>query len=214
MNGEIQKIDVINAGFGYTKANITIYGSGTGATARAVLPPKYGHGYNPAIELGAKDIMINKRIGEVDSGENGTTPTDCSFRQYGLLTNAHKYGSNVNVSDANANSAVSLTTDVTVLAGLAYTQGELVYQGLASNPTFRGYVVSQDSFVIKLSNVFGSIALGTRLIGATSGIARPTVSIKYPDLQPYTGDILYTKNIPSIERSDGQAEEFKLIFQF
>jgi hypothetical protein len=214
VDGQIEKIDVINAGINFTRANVIIYGSGSGAAARVVLPPKFGHGFNPANELGAKDVMINKRIGEVDSTENNKIPNETKFREYGLLISPYKYGSNVRVSDANANTVVSLTTDVTVLAGTEYEVGELVYQGLPSNPSFKGSVVSQDSFVIRLTQVEGTIALGTRLIGANSDISRPTVSIKYPDLEPYTGDILYTKNISAIQRSDGQAEEFKLIFQF
>lgn len=214
VNGQIEKIDVVNAGVNYTKANVVIYGSGNNAVARAVLPPKFGHGFNPAIELGAKDLMITKRIGEIDTTESGKVPNDTEIRQYGLLVNPHKYGSNTRILDANANSVVSLTTDITLLGGASYDLGEMVYQGSLDKPSFKGYVVSQDSFVIKLTDITGSPITGTSLFGSISEVSRPVVSIKYPDLQPYAGSILYTKNIQSIERSDGQAEEFNLIFKF
>ena len=213
-SNQVEKIDVINTGVGYTRANVIIHGSGTAAAARAVLPPKFGHGYNPAIELCANNVMIVQRIGEVDASENGLIPTDTSFRQYGLLIDPYKYGENQQVSDTNANSVVSLTTDVTVLAGASYQLNEFVYQGTLSNRTFEGYVVSQDATKIKLTNVFGTPEIGPLLTGANSAVVRPVISVENPDLQPLTGDILYTRNVLKVDRSVGQAEEIRLVFQF
>lgn len=215
-NTTIDKIDVTGPGTGFTKANVLIYGSGTGASARAVIPPLFGHGNRPAFELGASNIMITQTIGEVDSSENGKIPVDTSFRQYGLLVNPYKYGESVQLVEANTESVVSQTTDVTLISGTTYSIGERVYQGTSDRPNFYGYVISQssDSTVLRLTNVYGTIVLGTVLVGETSGISRPTVSIKYPDLRPYAGDILYAKNILKVERSEGQAEEIKLVFQF
>jgi len=48
VNSAISKITVTVTGTGYSYANATIYGSGTSATARVILPPKFGHGFNPA----------------------------------------------------------------------------------------------------------------------------------------------------------------------
>jgi hypothetical protein len=213
-NGQIDKIDVDTAGINYSRANVFIYGSGSGATARAILPPKFGHGYNPAMELGATNIMITQRIGEVDASENDLVPTDTSFRQYGLLMNPYKYDSITKLDDANANSVISQTTDITVLAGLPYTLDEKVYQGTANNQTFYGYVVSQDNEVVRLSEVVGEYVNGLILFGETSGITRPAVAIKRPDLKPYAGDVLFAENIQKVERSVGQAEEIKLVFKF
>jgi hypothetical protein len=213
-NTEIDKIDILTGGVGYTRANVTIYGSGTGATARAVLPPKFGHGYNPAMELGATNVMITQRIGEVDASENGLIPTDTSFRQFGLLVNPYKYDSDEELQETQANTVISQTTDLTVLSGLSYTRNEKVYQGNQQNPTFFGYVVSQDLNTVKLTEVVGDFIPGLVLIGATSGVSRPAVSIKFPDLKPYAGDVLFVENFEKVERSDGQAEEVKLVFKF
>lgn len=210
----INKIDVVTTGTGYTRANVIIYGSGTGANARAILPPKFGHGYNPAIEFGANNIMVVERIGEVDATENGLVPIDTTFRQYGLLLNPYKYDSVYPLTTSQANGIFSLTTDLTLLAGSAYTLGEYAYQGTLANPTFSGIVVSQTSNVIKLTDVKGSIANGSPLFGETSAVGRPVVSIKYPDLKPYAGDIVYNENILKVQRSQGQAEEVRLVFKF
>jgi hypothetical protein len=211
---EIDKIDILTGGINYTRANVTIYGSGSNATARAVLPPKFGHGYNPAMELGATNVMIVERIGEVDASENNLIPTDTSFRQYGLIVNAYKYNENEQLEETNANNVISQTTDITVLSGLPYSLNEKVYQGSLENPSFYGYVVSQDLNKVRLTEVVGEFILGKVLIGQTSGTNRPAVAIKYPDLKPYAGDVLFAENIEKVERSEGQAEEIKLVFTF
>lgn len=213
-NTSIRKINVTNIGSGYTRANVVIYGSGTNATARAILPPKFGHGFNPAMEFAANNIMIVKRIGEVDATENGLIPTDTSFRQYGVVLSPYKYDLNVPLTDENANTVITQTLDITLLSGSSYTIGEYVYQGNISNPNFFGYVASQSPTVVKLTETYGTIQTGVILTGANSAVTRPVVSVKNPDLKPYAGDIVYAQNILKVERSDGQAEEIKLVFKF
>lgn len=213
-NGQIRKITVDSAGTGYTKANVFIYGSGSGANARVVLPPKFGHGYNPATEFIANNVMIVKLIGEVDSTENDLIPVGLEFRQYGLLLNPYKYSEQDPVTFANANVVVSLTTDVSLLSGSPYEQNEFVYQGNILNPTFSGYVTHQTLTVAKLTQVSGNLILGSILTGANSTVSRPVVSVDKPDLEFYTGNILYTSALEKTERSTGQAEQIRLVFQF
>lgn len=210
-NNRIHKITVTSIGIGYTKANATIYGSGTNATARCVLSPAYGHGINPAQLLGANTLMVVKRVGEIDASESGLISTDTSFRQYGILINPSKYGESGTILYANANTVISQTTDLTLLTGSLYTLNEYVYQGSSDNPTFYGYINAQDLETVKLTNVFGSIDIGGLLIGANSAVARPIVSIKRPEFEPYTGMISYVKNVSKIERSLGQSEEFNFV---
>jgi hypothetical protein len=213
-NNTIEKIDVINAGINYTKANVIIYGSGTNATARVILPPKFGHGFNPALELGSTNVMIISRIGEVDATENDVISTDVNFRQYGLLVNPYKYNENEAVNENNFLNVISQTFDLTLLSFPSYTIGEMVYQGSINNPSFIGYVVTQDSSIVKLNNVYKQPTVGPLLIGSQSGTRIPVVNIKLPDLKPYTGDVLFARNILKIQRSIAQAEEVKLVFQF
>jgi hypothetical protein len=213
-NNTVEKIDVLNAGINYTKANIIIYGSGTDAEARAVLPPKFGHGYNPAVELGASNVMIVSRIGEIDATENNIIPTDIYFRQYGLLVNAYKYDDNEPMNENNSLDAISQTLDLTLLSFSNYEINEMVYQGNVNDPTFIGYVVYQDSNIVKLNNVFREPNIGSLLIGSESGSRNPVVGVKNPDLKPYAGDILYGRNILKVQRSIAQSEEVKLVFQF
>lgn len=212
-NNGIRKIDVVTYGTDYSKANVFIYGSGTGAEARAILPPRLGHGHNPAVELGSTNVMILSRIGEIDATENTTFPVDVYFRQYGLLLNPYKYNGDV-ITVNNALDSVSMTLDLELLSFSNYQLGEKVYQGNIDDPTFFGYVVYQDASTLKLNNTFGEINLGRLLLGEVTTNQNRIVSIQTPDLLKYSGDIVYGKNIEKIQRSIAQAEQIKLVFKF
>lgn len=215
VNSAISKITVDVTGTGYSYANVAIYGSGSNATARAILPPKYGHGYNPAKELDAMNVMVSERIGSVDSTENGLISSSTSIRQYGLLRDPYKYGANSAVSSSNANTVISQTTNLTLVAGSSFTLDEFVYQGSsANNAYFYGFVNSQSSNEVRLTKVRGDVVVGGTLIGATSGVNRTVVKKYDPEFEPYTGDIEYAENVTKIQRANGQAENIKFVIRF
>ena len=211
----IASLKVTTIGKNYSYANAYIYGSGTGANTRVILPPKYGHAYNSAKELGANNVMVAVTIGEADSTEGGRISSNTNFRQFGLLINPHKYGENTSVTFANANTVMVQTSNVNVLSGASYLINEFVYQGTSANTAKAyGFVVDQQGNVIKISNKFGKFDVGAALIGANSGTQRTISSSNNPDLEPYSGDILYAENILSVDREDGQAENLKLVVRF
>ena len=217
-NGSISKITLTNFGSNYSYADVLIYGTATGANvanARVIISPKFGHGFNSAMDLGAHNVMIAIKMGEVDASEGNVVSTNTSFRQYSLLSGPYKYNENAAVSYANANSVISQTTDISLIAGDVYLPNEFVYQGPISNPTFSGYVNTQTSSTINLTNIRGSISIGTVLKGVTTNPTGRTVfSINYPEFESYTGDIQYAENFIKIERNDGQAENIKFIVKF
>ena len=213
-DGAITDIKVTNYGKNYTYANAVIYGTGTGAQTRIILPPKYGHSYDPAKELGAYNVMLNINLGEIDSSEGGIISTSTKFRQYGILLNPCLYGTSTVV--ANANSVISQTTHITVDEGIPYEKNEYVYQGTISSPTFSGIVQEEDANnVVYLTNVKGTFVSPTVLKSANTNLSgRITRDIEYPAFEPYSGDILYVNNILPIERTNDQFENIKLIIKF
>lgn len=213
-NANVSKITVSTIGTGYSSANIYIYGSGSGANARAILSPKFGHAFAPARELLSNSAMMAIRVGEADSTEAGLLSVDTSFRQLGLLRDPYKYGQNTKVTLSTANSVISQTTDLSIVAGIGYTLNEKVYQGSISNPSAFGFVNAQTSNEVRLTKVKGTFVSGLNLIGETSGITRTVVSITSPEFQPYTGDVLYIENAVKTDRADGQAENLKFIVKF
>jgi hypothetical protein len=211
----ISNITVSTIGTGYSYANVYIYGSGTSANARAIISPKFGHAYNPANELGASNIMVTTRIGEIDSTEGGLISSNTTFRQYGLLINPHKYGNTSPVTYSTANSVISQTTNINLVAGSSYVLDELVYQGSSpSNASFIGYVNSQTSNKVNLSRIKGTATIGLPLIGQTSGTSRTLVTIVNPEFQSYSGDIVQVENVLKTQRAEGQAENIKFVVRF
>lgn len=210
----IDKITMSTYGINYSFANVIIYGSGTSAKARAVIGPKLGHGNNPAEELGANAVMIAVKIGDGDSTENGLISNQTTFRQYGFLRDPHKYGNGKPVNFLAANTFISQTYNITLVAGPLYEINEFVYQGSLTNPTFYGYVNSQSSSVIRLTGVVGKFQLGASVTGKNSGVSRNAVLIQYPEFEPFTGDILYVENVPKIQRTDNQVEILRFVLTF
>ena len=215
VNSAVSKVTVDVDGTGYSYANAVIYGSGTNANVRVVLPPKFGHGLNPAKELNGANVMVSERIGLVDATENGLISSSTSIRQYGLLRDPYKYGANTIVSTSNANTVISQTVNLTMVAGTAYTQDEFVYQGSAANSAyFYGFVNSQTSNEVRLTKVRGTVIVGGTLIGAASGVNRTVVKKYNPEFEPYTGDIEYVEDVTKIQRAAGQAENIKFVIRF
>jgi hypothetical protein len=218
--GYLTKVTVTTIGTGYSRANAFVYGTGSGATLRVIRDMKYGHARNPAKELGANSVMIVSRMGEIDSTENGKIPANTSFRQYGVLVNPHKYGNSQAVSATSANAVISQATSLIMTTGSNYTIGEFVYQGFAndtsaSSTTAYGFVLDQTATQVRLTNVRGIFKTGFPLRGTSSGIAdRLVISVQNPEFQPYSGDVIYTENAFKTQRSEGQAENIKLIVRF
>jgi len=214
-NSQISKISIDVTGIGYSYANATIYGPGSGATTRCIMGPKFGHGFNPAKELDATNVMVAERIGAVDATESGLISTETSFRQYGLLRDPYKYGSISPAISSNANTVISQTTNLTLVAGTNFTLDEFVYQGTsANNAYFYGFVNAQSPNEVRLTKVRGSVTVGGTLVAANSGVTRTVVKSANPEFQPYTGDIMYVENVQKVSRADGQAENVKFVIRF
>lgn len=213
-NGQIEKITLTNFGENYNYANVVIYGTGSDASARAIISPYFGHGYNSAKDLGAHNVMINMNF---NSDEDGVISTATTYRQYGFLRNPYKYNESIPVDYSNASTVISQTMDITLIESTAYQENEVVYQGTLSNPIFSGIVNTiEANNTIKLTNIKGTPAIGTILKGSTeeTSSGRTVFDIVYPEFTPYTGDILYVKNVLPIQRIEDQIENIKFIVKF
>lgn len=207
----ISSIVVDNRGSGYTYANVTLSAAnGTGASARAIIGPTGGHGSDPLSELGGSYLILNIRLRD---DEDGRLLIENDYRQVSIIENPNKWKSALFFSNA----VFKQTTSVS-LVGISseYLNDEYVFQGSSlSNSTFRGIVAKWDSSnnVLELTNVEGTPS-SDLLIGNQSTAARFLNSATPPDLEPYTGKLLYINNIEPIERSEIQTESFKIILTF
>lgn len=210
---QIESIIVDNKGSRYTFANVRITSStGSGATARAIISPPGGHGSDPLHELGGSYLMIDTKI---NNRENGKLTVENDYRQIAIIEEPLVY----NESNSISNVAVSQLTILSMAESSSttnYQEDEWVYQGQSlANATFKGIVVEWDfsNNSLKLSNVFGR-PTSDLITGNNTTTTRYVSSILNPDMQPYSGKLLYIDHITPIERSIDQNEEFKILLSF
>jgi hypothetical protein len=211
VSNTVGSIVVTNKGINYTYANVTISSNtGNGAVARAIISPPGGHGYDPIVELGGSNLLINTQI---KGTENGKLPATNDFRQIALIEDPITFTSSYPI----ANSVVSQLTEVTLNGtSVDYIHDETVYQGTSlATATFSGNVVEWDSANnrLKLSNTKG-IPGSDLVIGIQSTAARFLSSITNPDMKRYTGNLLYIDNISPIQRAADQVDDFQIIIKF
>ena len=213
ITSNIQSIVVDTKGSGYTYANVSITSShGSGANAYVVIDPPGGHGSDALHELGGSYLMINVKL---DGTEEGKLLVKNDYRQIHILENPLVYG-DTNVASNLVFSQLTVLSLGSGLTATDYSLDETVYQGSdLANATYKGVVADWDSAnsLLKLTNVEGT-PTSQLIIGNTSTTSRYVSSVSDPDLQPYSGYILYKDNIVAIERAEDQSEDFKIVLSF
>lgn len=221
-SGVVTNINIIDGGLNYTTADLTLNDTiqtlaGTDAELRAVISPRDGHGFSPIKELGGSDQMISV---DFDGDLDGLMPTENdgtdSCRQIVVikdpkLANGVYASSTVHpmyTSLQMSNPPVDFEHDTTVYVGSSY-----------ATSTFRATVVhfDNDTNQLLVNRIAGNVDL---IVGETvyqkdnpSAAAR-VFSITKPDINIFSGEVLYIENKPEIVRSPDQTETVKLVVEF
>lgn len=205
-----------NAGSGYSVAYVTIAApvSGTQATARAILSPKGGHGADARSELGGFFTGLAVSL----SGTEGGTDfiVNNSFRQLGLVKNPYDYG----------------TTDVATATTLSSLKVMTLSSGIGSGFNIGDYMTGTTStaiaYIDAIDQATGKIwyhqndktgykafqALET-VTGHTAGSGQiATAGLGNPEVERFSGEVLFVENRAPINRSASQIEDVKLIIEF
>lgn len=110
-NGRVTKITVDNPGHGYTWANIIIESSyGYGASARAIIGPYGGHGYNAVNELFARKVMV---FTSISKDFNQGFAVENNYRQIGIIRSPKDYTTKNILSAANISACWVINGDAT-----------------------------------------------------------------------------------------------------
>jgi len=157
-------VDIINPGSGYTQANIAIYsntgiGLVGGATARAIISPIYGHGYDAISELGGRYVGIDAKF-DIISNDNYEFLPYGSYRKVGILQNPQFKDIRVTLTNFDrANFTLNTSSYSTTLG---WTPGEVVLQ---STTNAAGVVVYGNSSFLQLKNVKGIFNISNTIHG-------------------------------------------------
>jgi len=213
-NGVVTGVTITNAGAGYNFARVTFTGGGgSAAAARPVIGPKGGFGADPRNDLRAHYITTNISLTYADGGGDFIVGND--FRQIGILRNPYDYGT-TNVSTADTMSAsYSITLDDTTGS---YASDEEI-EGTSSGA--RAIVDHYDSAngVIRYhqTDETGYEAFTTsdniREYGTSdTGVGVDTLG--NPEVQPFSGEVVFLENRTPVNRASDQIETIKLVLEF
>lgn len=211
--GQVTAVNFTSVGSGYTYATITISGDGTNATALPIIGPKGGHGYDAVEELSAFYTILNTRLEYADGSGDFVVSND--YRRIGLIRDPFNYGTTT-VSTATTLSAAKTVTLASGVTG-TFSVDELITGG-TSGAT--GRVIDYDSTtrVLKYykssSENFIAFTTGETVTGGTSGAVGTSSAIGNPEVQPYSGDVIYVEQRRPITRAADQVESISLIIEF
>lgn len=202
-------------GTGYRKATVSITGgSGTGATARAIFGPQEGIGSNPREDLRASAAMINVKI---DGDEGGDFIEDNDYRQVSLLKNLTQYDSAALFTDATGIALQRLKFDLNTYTG-TITNDTIINQSSASASAYVDHFDSDTIWYHQTEvtgfNDFTAGGVITFSGGGFTLLASADSAFIAPDVDVYSGDLIYFDNRAAISRAADQTEDLKIVIQF
>lgn len=207
INGRVTKVNVITEGTGYTYANVIItpVGAGAGATAKAILPPKGGHGKDTTSELFAKSLAF---YGTLATEKNQGFVVTNDYRQFGIIKEIKNYNNNRFFNQSVGSGCWLLSGNIN---STLFAQDTLITR-------------SSDNaeFLIISSNSTGMIVISLKDQNPTSGdfMIEPTgnsfivTGVTDPDIDKYSGELLYIDNRKAFSTSDDQLVSLKTVFKY
>lgn len=201
-DGVITKVIIENRGEGYTNATINISGN---ASLRPIISPVKGHGSNAVEELNGRYLIIRSIF---DKDEEGTFPTDISFRQIGLIINPEA----LNGSPAVSTAGIRQMTNISI----NNSSSNYIYNETIINQTNNSTAIlsSKGEGILGLTDINGSFNIGDNILGENSGITSTIDGVAPGSLTPYSGNILYSENREAVQRLSTQAETYKIVIGF
>ena len=205
-------------GAGYQYADVVFSGGGgSGAKARAILPPAGGLGADPRNDLRSTALLFNTQL---DGNEGNEFVTSNDFRQVGIIRNPKIPGTDSDFTAIAGNALRRLR-----FASVANTFSE--DNTLLGNVSgAKALIDAQDSSVVWYHQTeetgFGVFIEG-ETVTETDGIGEGILDSDALDadsdaytlsrVNNLTGDIIYLDNRAAIERSNEQSEDIKVIIQ-
>jgi hypothetical protein len=235
----VSKITMTAVGSGYTWAKIVFNGGGASVTANAtaVIAPFGGHGSNNYYETNAHNVMIS---GTISGYYNQEFPVNQDFRTVGIVKNPDQYVT----SQVTSAGTTYTTLTGRILRTLTMSSGattaptnDTVLTGSGSGAS--GLFVFQSSGTIQLqyiqpvaadvpSNISDTSidTAGTKKLkqfvanetitgtGYSQVVSGNGITAVTPEIQAYSGQLLYLDYRQPVTRSAGQNEKINIVINF
>lgn len=235
--GSVTKINITTPGSGYTWAKVVISGGGasTDAQATPIIAPTGGHGSNLIAECNAHNVMI---AGTVSGYLENDVPINQDFRSVALIKNPSVYirpevtsaGTVATAGTARISRTLVMTSSATVapandtiLTNAAGAVGIFTFQ--SSGTVNLQYIqpMTVDSSTMSVDDLartdLGTLKLkeyanGNVLTGTDYSQAISSTTTITPELQPYSGELLYLDYRQPVTRAAGQNEKINIVVNF
>lgn len=203
--------NVLN-GSGYKNSSVEIVGNGTGAKAIAVLGPSSGITADPTVSLRSETVMFHSDF--IDT-EGGAILSTNDFRQVLLVKNPTQYGNSSPFTAQVGNALKRLNFSTVPVAFLS--DKEII--GTTSQA--KAYLVHYDTAAWIYQNEttgFEEFSPGENVeavegSGSGQGTLASSNTVTAPDVDIYSGDVLYINNITSVTRDPNQTEDVKVVIK-
>jgi hypothetical protein len=207
-SGSIESITVTSYGSGYDYADIVITGDGNGCIAIAEISPENGHGSDLQNELGAFYAIFAPKVSYDESGD---FLVNNDFRQISLIKGIMGYNS----SDEYTLATASATIKIELTDSSAYSEDATITLLQDSIEVGTAIIVYNDiaNNILHLANVASPTITASFTI--SDGINSDAIlAVNYPDVNVYSGDILFYINRVPVNRNISQSETYKMVFSF
>lgn len=217
--GTIEDVEVTNPGTGYTYATITAT-TGVGAIFDIIFTPSKGLGTDPIYDVVARFLIASTKL-EGAEGSGDFTVTN-EFRKILLIYNPINYGSSAISTAATLDATLSLNVQTGLSSG-AYpvdaiitgaTSGckAIVVDFTSSTGAIRVIRTSRENLgSIYANNDFQVGETINSSPGTGTGIV---ASIATPEVQPKSGEIIYSEYRAPVLRNISQSESLSVIVKF
>jgi hypothetical protein len=208
-NNTITKVEIINPGKDYTWANVIVNGDGGNANVSAIFSPQGGHGFNAIEELNAHTIMIYSTI---NNEKNQGLFVNNDYRQYGILRNIKNNDKTELYEDtlgsscylANLTNKVGLTPDLKLVVA---DNEERVFDVVSiDDGSTKVLLLNKNNYELQNSDV---------LIDKETNQTYTVYEVDaVPEINKFSGDLIFIDNRTTISYSDKQLVTLKTIIRF
>lgn len=203
----ISYVAIVDSGSGYTYANVIITGNGSNANASAIISPLRGHGFDPVAELFADTIIVYSTI---NNEFNQGISVNNDYRQFGIISDIKNFNNFRQFTSLLGSTCYLIT--VTNAAGLV-RDAQL---SLSSNfeKKFEVVEVLGNQVLILDKNNY-ELDTTDSLYNSVTTLSYDITSIDAePDINKFSGDLLFIDNRTSISYSDQQLVTLRTTIQF
>lgn len=208
-NNTIDYITVTSPGSGFTFANVVITGPGSNANVTAILSPTGGHGKDAVKELFADTLMFYSTI---NNEKNHGVTVNNDYRQFGIIKDLRKFSLDQAFTSLTGSACYLVTLNtVSGLSSdeiLTFTddnnQKRLFEIVEIVSSTNQVLLVDKNNYSLQAEDVLQDTLLTNFTVVSVDN---------EPDINKFSGDLLYIDNRTTVSYSDQQLVTLRTIIQ-